>query len=99
MWILSYHWSFELYSGYFFRPWRLLTIVYTSPGVIAAIWLLMFRESPRFLLMKNEKDKAIDVLQWVNKLNNRQASSLAIKDLTSEVSVNNVRPGVNTKDP
>jgi Sugar (and other) transporter len=96
MWILSYEWSFELYSGYFFRPWRLLTIVYTSPGVIAALWLMAFHESPRFLLMKNEKEKAMDVLRWVNQLNSRNRSGLVIKDLKSEVSI--TQPGVNSKD-
>lgn len=74
MWILAYDWSFELYSGYLFRPWRLLMVVYTSPGIIAALWILNFKESPRFLVMKNRLDKAADVLKWINKVNRGNAN-------------------------
>jgi Sugar (and other) transporter len=69
-WILSYEWSFELYDGYFFRPWRLLMLVYISPGVIGILWLL-FRlpESPKYYLAHNEKEKALEVMRWMYRVN------------------------------
>lgn len=67
-------------------------IVYTTPGVVAALWLLRIRESPRFLLMKNEHSKAVDVMQWINRTNKGKAcgNDLAIGKLENEVQVNKV---------
>jgi len=48
MWILSYDWSFEVYDGYFFRPWRLLLLLYTLPGFLGGLWLLTLPESPKY---------------------------------------------------
>lgn len=91
MGILSFNWVFEIYPGYYFRPWRLLMLVYTAPGIIAAFWLLRLQESPRFLLMKGMHDKAVAVMQWIRKTNGK-ANIEMITKLTcegSEVQDNN----------
>lgn len=92
MWILSYDWSFELYSGYLFRPWRLLMLVFTSPGIIAALWLLRFKESPQFLVMRNQTDKAAAVVRWINKTNKGKAnlSELVIEKLETDAKIDAV---------
>jgi hypothetical protein len=65
-------------------------IVYTSPGIIAALWLLNFKESPKFLLMRNKRDKAVDVLKWIHKSNkgNANCESIEISKLEGEISNN-----------
>lgn len=99
MWILSYDWSFELYSGYFFRPWRLLMLIYALPGIIATLWLLRFHESPKFLLMKSQENKAVDVLKWINKVNkgNVNSDDLEIAQL-STISSTGTKAVVNNKN-
>lgn len=37
--VLQYKWQFELYQGYLFRPWRLLMLIYTLPGIVAGLLL------------------------------------------------------------
>lgn len=82
MWILSFEWSFVFSAGYIFRPWRLLMIVYALPGVIALLWLINFKESPRFLLSRHQHDKALAVMQWVMRTNGRREDEgFAIKSL------------------
>lgn len=95
MWILSYDWSFELYTGYSFRPWRLLMFVYTSPGILAALWLLTFKESPKFLLMREKHDEAVEVLKWISQSN--KGKGLEIGQLECEVQ-NNKREIANSKN-
>lgn len=85
MWILSFRWSFEFFAGYVFRPWRLLMIVYALPGVIALLWLINFKESPRFLLSRHQHDKAVDVMRWVMKTNQkRDDKHFVIKSLEAD---------------
>lgn len=88
MWILSFSWAFEFFAGYVFRPWRLLMIVYALPGVIALLWLINFKESPRFLLSRHQHDKAVDVIRWVMKTNQRSGDKhFAIKSLEFDCEV------------
>lgn len=64
-WILSYDWSFELYSGFSFKPWRLLLLTYTIPGIIGALILLSLRPSPKFLLSIKREKEALAVVKWM----------------------------------
>lgn len=48
--ILSFDFSLPLYTSVAFRPWRLIPIVFTLPGFLAAIILYSFPESPRFYM-------------------------------------------------
>lgn len=48
--ILSFDFSLPLYNDMDFRPWRLIPIVFTLPGFLAAIMLYMFPESPKYYM-------------------------------------------------
>ncbi|CAH1646505.1 unnamed protein product [Spodoptera littoralis] len=48
---------------YLFRPWRLLTILYASVFVIAAVLMMFGPESPKFLVSQGKIDEALDVLR------------------------------------
>jgi MFS transporter, VNT family, synaptic vesicle glycoprotein 2 len=73
-WILSYDWSYELYDGYFFRPWRLLIIIFSLTGILSSLLILTVPESPKFYLEQNEKQKAMDVMRWMYRVNKRTKS-------------------------
>jgi len=87
LWILSYEWSFEVYAGYLFRPWRLLLIIYALPGVIGGLWLCKMPESPKFLLSQGRNDEALKVVQWIYVRNRNKSSNidgLSVGKLISE---------------
>lgn len=49
--VLSLDFKFPIYDEFLFRPWRLLPIIFTLPGLTAAILLLTyFEESPRYYI-------------------------------------------------
>lgn len=73
MLVLSFEWNVYLYF-LSFRPWRLLMIVFTSPGIIAALWIIRLPESPRFLIAKGNFQSAKKVLEWINDKNGGDAS-------------------------
>lgn len=73
-WILSYDWSFELYEGYFFRPWRLLIIIFSLTGIVSALLILGVPESPKYYLSQNQNEKALEVMQWMYRVNKKTKS-------------------------
>lgn len=48
--ILPQTWSFHLYGETNFRPWRLLILIYTIPGILGVLILLFLKESPKYYL-------------------------------------------------
>uniref|UniRef100_A0A8D8EB46 Synaptic vesicle glycoprotein 2B n=1 Tax=Culex pipiens TaxID=7175 RepID=A0A8D8EB46_CULPI len=68
-WILSYSWSFAITDTISFKPWRLLFIVYTVPGFVAAIAYCFCPESPKFLLTQGRTGEALDVLRRLYRVN------------------------------
>lgn len=48
--ILPQTWSFHLYAETHFRPWRLLILIYTIPGILGVIILICLKESPKYYL-------------------------------------------------
>lgn len=66
---LSYDWSFAITDSITYKPWRLLFILYTIPGLLAGITFFFFPESPKFLLSKGREDEAITVLKWLYRIN------------------------------
>jgi MFS family permease len=97
-WILSYEWSFELYDGYSFRPWRLLMLVYVSPGVMSIFWL-KFRlpESPKYFLAHNQKEEALEVMKWMYCVNKGKKSlhNFAVDELVNEQSIASIERNQN----
>lgn len=85
-WILSYDWSFELYSGFSFKPWRLLLLTYTIPGIIGALILLSLRPSPKFLLSIKREKEALAVVKWMYQENKKCDAKFNIGRIISEES-------------
>lgn len=75
IWILSNDWKFEIYSGFIFRPWRLLLLTYCIPGIFGAFWLLRLRESPRFLLTIRRDEEALEIVNWIYCLNKKKPNA------------------------
>lgn len=73
MFVLSFEWNFDLHF-LSFRPWRLLMIVFTSPGIIAALWITRLPESPRFFIAQGKHQQAKSILEWINDKNKGKAS-------------------------
>lgn len=73
-WLLSYEWRYELYSGYEFRPWRLLLILFAIPGLVSAIWLFFLPESPKFLLTQDRNEEALEIVRWMYRKNKNKES-------------------------
>lgn len=51
------------FGSYYFRPWRLLIIVYASFFIIAAALMSFGPESPKYLVSQRKHDEALKVLQ------------------------------------
>ncbi|EAT46034.1 AAEL002743-PA [Aedes aegypti] len=62
-WILSYDFSLKLGENYFYKPWRLLFIMYTIPGLVAAFTFRLVPESPKFYNAIGKTQRALEVLQ------------------------------------
>ncbi|XP_047019672.1 solute carrier family 22 member 12-like isoform X2 [Helicoverpa zea] len=58
---------------YFFRPWRLLAIIYSSVFILAAVLLTFGPESPKYLVSQGKLDEALKVLQTMYAGNKRKA--------------------------
>jgi hypothetical protein len=86
-WILSYDWSFEIYEGFLFKPWRLVLLTYTIPGIIGALILLTkLRPSPKFLLSVKRDSEALETLKWIYRENTgKEFQVMAIKSEEGDV--------------
>lgn len=56
---------------YYFRPWRLLTIVYSSVFFICGLLMLVGPESPKYLVAQGRPDEALKVLEDMYNGNHR----------------------------
>ncbi|KAG5675992.1 hypothetical protein PVAND_005848 [Polypedilum vanderplanki] len=94
-WIMSYSWSYELYSGYLFRPWRLLILIYAFPGILAIICLYKLRESPKLLLSVRKDKEALEVVKWIFRTNKGKKHGefdiAGLEPEASEIAVRNVK--------
>lgn len=84
--ILPGTWSFNLYEGTAFGPWRLLIIMYTIPGIISLLLLTFLKESPKFFLCQGREEEAMDVINWVYTTNTgKPIETFTVKKLISVV--------------
>uniref|UniRef100_W8BAB9 Synaptic vesicle glycoprotein 2A n=1 Tax=Ceratitis capitata TaxID=7213 RepID=W8BAB9_CERCA len=67
--ILSADWSLHFSDSFIFRPWRLIILSNLLPGLIAALFLYPFPESPKLLLAQDREYEAIAALEWICKFN------------------------------
>ncbi|KAJ2951958.1 hypothetical protein O0L34_g4217 [Tuta absoluta] len=56
--------------GLEYRPWRLLVLLISLPGLLGTIGAALLYESPKFLLSKKREDVALKVLRRIYDLNN-----------------------------
>lgn len=69
--IIPMEWTWQIYIVDF-KPWRLFLICNTLVNLFNGIVFLLLPESPKFLLLINEKEKALDVLRRVYAFNTGQ---------------------------
>lgn len=75
--ILPMTWSFYIpFLDILFRPWRLLVIIYAVPSLLFATALALLPESPKFLWVQGESDKALDILTKVYVFNSGNLESM-----------------------
>ncbi|KPJ14130.1 Synaptic vesicle 2-related protein [Papilio machaon] len=80
--------SFSFYLpnlGIYWNSWRTLLLVYSAPGLLAAVWLLMVKESPKYIYSQGREQEAIDIIKSMHRLNmGRSAEELQISGLIYE---------------
>uniref|UniRef100_A0A1Q3FNK2 Putative synaptic vesicle transporter svop n=2 Tax=Culex tarsalis TaxID=7177 RepID=A0A1Q3FNK2_CULTA len=63
-----------------YRPWRLFFVVCSLPGLLCAIALLKFPESPKYMISQGDTDRAIETIHWIHRINsNKKEPDLQIK--------------------
>ncbi|XP_039445947.1 synaptic vesicle glycoprotein 2B-like [Culex pipiens pallens] len=87
-WTLSYDWRFTLTDTFSYRPWRLLFILCTIPGMLAGVTLCLLPESPKFLLSQNRPAEALQVLRSLHRINSGDACAYEVIKLVPEVDGN-----------
>ncbi|CAB3248047.1 unnamed protein product [Arctia plantaginis] len=79
--ILSLDFSVD-FGAYFFRPWRLLVIVYAMFFLIASVFLFFVPESPKYLVAVGRNDEALNVVRGIYiKNKKKRPEDFPIKDL------------------
>lgn len=48
--IISNDFQFTIFNSFVYRPWRLILIAFTLPGLLAALLLFFFPESPKYYM-------------------------------------------------
>lgn len=48
--ILSFDFEVELWEGFFYRPWRLLALAFTSTVLVSSLLFMLFPESPKYYI-------------------------------------------------
>ncbi|XP_062706691.1 synaptic vesicle glycoprotein 2B-like [Aedes albopictus] len=76
---LSFEWSFPITDTITYKPWRLLFILYTIPGLVAGVVFFFFPETPKFLLSQGREDEALAVLKWMYRINHGAGSECNYK--------------------
>ncbi|XP_062540167.1 synaptic vesicle glycoprotein 2C-like [Armigeres subalbatus] len=84
-WILSYEWVIVVTQTFTIRPWRLLFLVNTLPGLISGIVFCFYPETPKFLLTKGRTQEALKALRWVHRQNKRYHERFRVERLQSDV--------------
>ncbi|XP_058465632.1 synaptic vesicle glycoprotein 2B-like isoform X2 [Malaya genurostris] len=84
--IINQEWEFVVpFLGIVYRPWRLFLVVCGLPNLVCAFMLLKFPESPKFVFTQGNPDKAIEIIQWMHKLNTSgKESKLQIATILDE---------------
>lgn len=83
--VINQDWYFDIpYLGITYKPWRLLLVTSSLPGLAAAIALFFFPESPKFLLSQEDQNRAMNAIATVHRWNNGKNAKLAFSELLEE---------------
>ncbi|EDS32608.1 synaptic vesicle protein [Culex quinquefasciatus] len=82
---INNEWAIEVpFLNIIYRPWRLFFVVCALPGLISAIALLKFPESPKFMVNQGDTDRAIEAVQWIHGINSfKKEPALQIKSIVT----------------
>ncbi|XP_047025983.1 putative transporter svop-1 [Helicoverpa zea] len=53
----------------YWNSWRTLLALYSVPSVITFIWMIFMLESPKFVYVKGDTQKALEILRKIHKVN------------------------------
>ncbi|XP_041968074.1 synaptic vesicle glycoprotein 2B-like [Aricia agestis] len=68
--VLQLNFSYDIPAlGITFNSWRLLNLVYALPCAIGTLCMYLSYESPRYLVMVGEEEKALEVLRGIFSIN------------------------------
>uniref|UniRef100_A0A2A4JLT5 Major facilitator superfamily (MFS) profile domain-containing protein n=1 Tax=Heliothis virescens TaxID=7102 RepID=A0A2A4JLT5_HELVI len=83
--------------GIYWNSWRTLLVVYSVPSIVTFIWMLFMKESPKFVYVKGDEDRAIAILRTIHRVNNlRSKEELQVSGLIPEA--NAISGPISTKD-
>lgn len=82
--ILSQNWKLDFITFVDFASWRVLLVIFTLPGIIGILWLFRLPESPKFLLLHNRKEEALEIVKWIHNTNLGESKKFDIDDLDNE---------------
>lgn len=68
-----------------YKPWRLYLVVRGLPGLMSVIILTFLPESPKFVLNQGNHEKAYEILETINRINNGKKSNLEIFEIHEEI--------------
>ncbi|CAG4933557.1 unnamed protein product [Parnassius apollo] len=68
--------------GIYWNSWRTLLLVYSTPGLLAALWLCFMLESPKYVFAQGREEEAIDIIKTIHRWNHgKSATEIQIKGL------------------
>lgn len=69
--VINQDWHFDVpLINITYKPWRLFIVVCGLPGFFSFLVLVFLPETPKFVLSQGEKEKACEILQRMNRINN-----------------------------
>lgn len=85
--ILNADWRIEIpWLNLRYAPWRLFMVVCATPGLVSGLLICFSPESPKYLLSKNQEERALEVLRGVfAKNSNRDKSEYPVTSLRRDL--------------
>lgn len=69
--IIPQSWDLTIVEGWLeLHTWQLFLAVSAAPSLISGLSLLVLPESPKFLMSRGKNDEALQVFQFIHKMNN-----------------------------
>lgn len=76
--VINADWQFPVpFLGIDYKPWRFFFIVCGLPGLLSAIAMIFFPESPKFVLNQGDAKQAFKIVQKINRWNNGKSAQLS----------------------